>query len=73
MIPRLQTEEELDSFYSDADAASEQELMQIVGEQAPTPIDWQPLAQQISQQWQSYGLDPEIKGINRANELDADL
>jgi len=41
MIPRLQTEEELDSFYTDADAASEQELMQIVGGQpsaaAPAP------------------------------------
>jgi len=36
---------------------------------APAPIDWQPLAQQISQQWQGFGINPEIKGINRANEL----
>jgi hypothetical protein len=35
MIPRLQNEEELESFYTDADAASEQELMQIVGGQPP--------------------------------------
>jgi hypothetical protein len=73
MIPRLQNEYELESFYPDADAASEQELMQIVGGQppaaAPAPMDWQPLAQQISQQWQGYGINPEIKGINRANEL----
>ena len=66
MIPRLQTEYEVE------DAATIDELQQIVGGQqsvAPAPIDWQPLAQQISQQWQSYGLDPTIKGINRADEL----
>jgi len=42
MIRRLQTENELESFYPDADAASEQELMQIVGGQppaaAPAPV-----------------------------------
>jgi hypothetical protein len=74
MIPRLQTENGLESFYPDADAASEQELMQIVGGQTtptptPAPIDWQPLAQQITQRWQGRGINPEIKGINRANEL----
>jgi hypothetical protein len=36
---------------------------------APAPINWQPLAQQISEQWQGFGINPEIKGINRANEL----
>jgi hypothetical protein len=36
---------------------------------APAPIDWQPLAQQISQQWQGFGISPDVKGINRANEL----
>jgi len=64
MIPRLQTEEELDP-------TTEEELRRILVEQnaAPAQINWQPLAQQISQQWQGYGLNPEIQGINRANEL----
>jgi len=35
MIPRLQTEQELESYYSDA--ATEEELRRIIGEQAPAP------------------------------------
>jgi hypothetical protein len=64
MIPNIQNEDEVE------DAADVGELQRIVGgAPASEPIDWQPLAQQISQQWKSYGLNPEIKGINRANEL----
>lgn len=60
--------------YIDQLLASGQEpedLTQIVSSNsAPvTQPTWEPLAQQISQQWQQYGINPDIKGINRANEL----
>ena len=73
MIRNLQTEAELE------DGASYDDLVGIVGgapapapvaaPAPPAPSPWEPLAQQISQQWQGYGINPEIKGINRANEL----
>jgi hypothetical protein len=38
---------------------------------APTaaPAAWEPLAAQIASQWQGYGINPDVQGINRANEL----
>jgi hypothetical protein len=49
MIPNIQNEDEVE------DAADVGELQRIVGgAPASEPIDWQPLAQQISQQWKSY-------------------
>ena len=50
------------------DDLTEEELRQIVGGTPSTPA-WAPLASQISQQWKQYGISPDIKGINRANEL----
>jgi len=70
MIPRLQTEQELEDPY----VADEAYLREVISQAsapspAPAPAAWEPLAQQIAQQWQEYGLNPEIQGINRANEL----
>ncbi len=50
------------------DDLTEEELRQIVGGTPSTPA-WAPLASQISQQWKQYGINPDIRGINRANEL----
>jgi hypothetical protein len=58
MIPRLQTENELESFYPDADAASEQELMQIVSGQTtptPTPTPFNPATFDWTQGTQNIG------------------
>jgi hypothetical protein len=77
MIPRLQTEEELDSFYQDADAASEQELMQIVGGQppaapaaaaapAPTPAPFNPATFDWTQGVQNIGgtiYQPQFESV----------
>lgn len=36
---------------------------------APTPPTWQPLSRALTEQWQRFGIDPTISGINRADEL----
>lgn len=56
-----------------ASGQAPEDLTQIVSSgAAPAPVPppaWEPLAAQIASQWQQYGINPEIRGINRANEL----
>ena len=65
-IRNLQTEAQYE------DGLGYDDLLSIVGGEAAAPAAapaWEPLAQQISAQWQQYGIKPDIRGINRANEL----
>jgi hypothetical protein len=61
MIPRLQTEEELESYYSDADTADVDELQRIVA--APAPAAFNP----AGFDWTSWALDPKNIGQSYKN------
>lgn len=62
------TANQLDSY-----VATEDELRNIVGGDSAVSsaqtASWEPLAAQILAQWEQFGISPNIKGINRANEL----